>query len=63
MYIDLGPRNPIVRDLFGAHQNKLDIHFFLDILTDNTFTIQFSDWLSQPNTSIDETTTPFKSFS
>jgi len=61
MYIDLGPRTPIVRDLFGAHQNKLDIHFFLDILTNHTINIHFSDWLSLPNTSIDETTTPFKS--
>jgi len=37
--IDLGVETPIVRDLFWAHHNELDIHFFLDILTDHTFTI------------------------
>jgi len=44
--------NPIVRVLFWAHKNELDIHFFLDILIHHTFSIQLSDWLSLPNTYI-----------
>jgi len=43
MCIDLGVETPIVRDLYLAHQNESDIHFFLDNLTYHIFTIHFSD--------------------
>jgi len=39
----LRSRNPIVRVLFWAQKNKLDIHFFLELLIYHTSSIQFSD--------------------